>query len=132
MNTIGIILLLFLFGGFFGYLFERFVIGKVNTCDHLLSSIFNIHNIPFLTIYGIGLVLIYLFNKLFISYPVLVRVILITIIITIFEYFIGNLSCYVFDKVTWKYDGFISPYVSLIWTFFIFIFIELFDYIGIS
>jgi len=120
--------LIFVFGGFFGWLFE--LIFQETDMVNALSYITGF-NIPFLPIYGFGFILLFVLSKYYdkIKLPIIFRVLFASTIITIYELISGVLSNLVFGYKLWDYSehwlnfhGYISPYMFLVWIFFLTIF----------
>jgi hypothetical protein len=132
------ILTYFLLGGVSGYIWEHYVLGKTKVSDTLLSRL-GMKDAPFLTIYGIGYVVMHVLGKtldLLISTEVsnveriIIKSLVATLVLTSVECIIGKIS-YKFnkDRMTWDYgdeedcntgcivgcDGYTSPEATLMW-----------------
>ncbi len=100
---------LFIVGSLFGWIYEYLIDGDVNYNLDL--------KVPFLFVYGIGLVLVYLLYHLIKDMNVCMRIIIYAISLTILEYVVGVLSYQYNKKHTWKYDNNrkISVKATIVW-----------------
>lgn len=119
-------IIIFFISSLFGWLYEHYIIGKEATSTDLV--LLNI-NMPLLTIYGWGSVLIVLLYKNLYKMPLYNKILITVLIIIIFECLVGQLS-YKYNKYhTWIYpenhiiscNGYISVYASIVWLVFVII-----------
>lgn len=110
-----------------GYIYESFIFGKT-TCDTTVKSIFN-KCLPFLLIYGIAAIILAFLDYYLNNINIFGKIIIATIIITLMECIIGNISYLINNYKTWDYsnmlcscNGFISLEASLLWASMSFIF----------
>ena len=106
--------LLFLVGGIFGFMFEcsiNILFKKKCECNYSFGM-------PFLFIYGIGLIIIkYTHLKLINGYNIILRYLIYCIILTLFEFSVALFNKYIRHKDTWKYSNGmqISLSTTLVW-----------------
>lgn len=109
---------LFILGCLLGGLYERVLTG--HTGGSILLEKLGISpsaiGIPFLPIYGFGLILVYLISKL--QIPFIVQIIIVVITLDLLECIGGYMATYINKSPRWKYNGWTicSGYVSLMST----------------
>jgi hypothetical protein len=123
--------LIFIVFSLLGYIYEAIIGKKHSICGDSLMKMLNIC-LPLITIYGFGVIILIILRNMFPKMGILRLSILATIVITIYECIVGQMSFLYNKRQTWKYDyplckGYISPYVSLVWFVFIYIFYYFMD-----
>jgi len=132
------ILFLFLIGSFLGWLWENLILGVGNSCGDTFYTVFLKICLPFLNIYGFGLIILwFIYNKFYKKIDYTKLIVLSTILISSFECLVGILSNNVNHKKTWNYPssnlcfGFISIQSILTWLIFITIIFSIFNKLNI-
>jgi len=137
-------ILIYIIFGFIGYLFELCVSDKKNIKhklkgDTIIKKILK-WNIPFINIYGIGVVLLLLINKYINIQNIYVLSIISGLILTYLECLSGYISLVINKRHTWNYknqllpccDNYISLDVGLFWMLCSFVFHFIIRKINIS
>lgn len=124
MKTVVIISTLFVIGSLVGYLIElfyrRFVSRKIWSNPGFLSG-------PYLPIYGMGVVVLFLVSNIRLGIPnqfltIIMKIIIIGISMTVIEFIIGIITTKIMKIKLWDYSnqkgnvmGIICPLYSFIW-----------------
>lgn len=100
-NKIGLLCSLFTIGGLFGFIYE-FIFYYVNGgCNEFYYRGYNF--LPWISIYGIGALLIYFLTNRFKNKPIIVFV-LSTLICGLLEYLVGKIILECFNTRYWDYN----------------------------
>lgn len=131
------LLIVFITGGILGFLLECYTYPIATTnCNDIVSQILGFCT-PFKVIYAIGFALIYILNQIFSSFNInfIIKVIIITFIITLFECIGGVASDHVNGERPWDYGtkicyGYTDPEIVICWFLIVMIACFIFDSIS--